>query len=171
MNDSLSRQPLAAHTSAGTPFLHAAGHDSRLFARFTRVLTGHAPIGAFRSRFHLDGPVDCLCGQPVETVEHILGDCPVWVRKWAPRSRLLDSIVRLDPFADVLWFLKHNPLAATFEFVDYQAQALAELERGAPDGPFCQQIIQLWRRARIGNAAPLKDKEAVLDAFDAEDVD
>ena len=67
--------------------------------------------------------------------------------------------------------LGHNPLAATFEFVDYQAQALAELERGAPDGPFCQQIIQLWRRARIGNAAPLKDKEAVLDAFDAEDVD
>ena len=46
-----------------------------------------------------------------------------------------------------------------------------ELERGAPDGPFCRLIMRLWRRASVGNAAPLADKEEVLDAFDAEDVD
>ncbi|OCH90074.1 hypothetical protein OBBRIDRAFT_696197, partial [Obba rivulosa] len=119
-----------SHTLRGNPFLARMGGDARLFARFTRVVTGHAPVGDFRERFHLDGPVDCLCGHAVESIQHILWQCPVWIRKWRPQSRMLEELERLDPFADVLWFLRMNPLAATFEFADYQAKAQDEIDRG-----------------------------------------
>ena len=46
------------HTTSGNTFMAKVGNDSRLCARLARILTGHAPIGAFRERFHLDGPVD-----------------------------------------------------------------------------------------------------------------
>ncbi|OCH90511.1 hypothetical protein OBBRIDRAFT_825926 [Obba rivulosa] len=76
-----------SHTAQSNPFLKRLGSDSRMFARFTRVVTGHAPVGRFRERFNLYDPTDCLCGHPVGTIQHIFCECPVWVRKWRPRSR------------------------------------------------------------------------------------
>ena len=145
------------------------GKDSRLCARLARILTGHAPIGAFRERFHLDGPVDCLCGHPVESVAHILDECPLWIRKWAPRSRLLQNLEDLDPFAEVLWFLRKNPMVATFEFVDWQLKAEEELANGAEDGFYCNQLLRLSERVRVWDNTPEDRREDALDAFDNDD--
>lgn len=51
-------------------------------AKLVRFLTGHFPHGEFRSRFNLEGPVNCACGGGVETREHILLRCPLWIRWW-----------------------------------------------------------------------------------------
>ena len=45
------------------------------------VITGHAFIGAYTQRFypqHTREQVACPCGEPVQTVEHILLDCPLY---------------------------------------------------------------------------------------------
>lgn len=159
-----------SHTASSNPFLKKAGHDSRLFARFVRFLTGHAPIGEFRDRFKLDGPVDCLCGHPVESIQHIIWECPIWIRNWAPRSRILEVLESLDPFTNILWFLKYNPLVATFEYADVQEQAQEELGNGARDGFHCRIIRTLLERARVWNDTPGSDaqREAAVDAFDEE---
>ena len=34
--------------------------------------------GEFRQRFSLDGQYDCPCGEPTETREHILHECPCY---------------------------------------------------------------------------------------------
>ena len=159
-----------SHTSRGNPFLKAAGADSRLFARLTRFLTGHAPIGDFRDRFHLDGPVDCLCGHPTESIHHIVWECPLWIRNWDPRSRILEHLESLDPFSNILWFLEHNPMVATFEFADFQQQAQDELERGVRGGFYCNLLRTIIiERARVWYDTPgtSEERDGALAAFDA----
>lgn len=155
------------HIARGNPFLRHAGKDSRLLARLTRFLTGHAPVGEFRLRFHLDGPVDCLCGHPVESIHHIVWRCPLWVRSWAPDSRLLEQLERLDPFADILPFLRRNPLLVTFELADYQQRAEEELDNGGQGGFYSSCLRRLSDRARAWYAAPFERREEALAAFDA----
>ncbi len=45
-----------------------------------RVITGHAFIGSYTQRFYLNHTQDqiaCSCGEPVQTVEHVLLNCPL----------------------------------------------------------------------------------------------
>ena len=42
------------------------------------------------------------------------------IQRWDPHSRLLEDLEDLEPFADILWFLRMNPMVATFEFVNWQ---------------------------------------------------
>lgn len=46
------------HTSDSW-FLKRSGGKSRENARLTRMISGHAPIGAFRERFNLESPQEC----------------------------------------------------------------------------------------------------------------
>ncbi|KAI0076907.1 hypothetical protein K474DRAFT_1707713 [Panus rudis PR-1116 ss-1] len=47
-----------SHSAATHPILKEAGADTRLMARVSRLVSGHAPIGEFRMRFeHIPGPV------------------------------------------------------------------------------------------------------------------
>ncbi|KAF8480401.1 hypothetical protein DFH94DRAFT_742599 [Russula ochroleuca] len=46
---------------------------------FYRVVTGHAFIGEYTRRFyprHTREQIACPCGEPIETVEHVLLHCP-----------------------------------------------------------------------------------------------
>ncbi|KAF7792255.1 hypothetical protein EIP86_003291 [Pleurotus ostreatoroseus] len=156
-----------SHTARGNPFLRAAGKDSRLFARLTRFLTGHAPVGEFRLRFNLEGPVDCLCGHGLESIHHIVWQCPLWIRTWPPSSRLLEQLERLDPFADILPFLRTNRLVATFEYADFQERAQEELETSGRGGYYCGLLHQLRARAHAWYSAPFEQREQALAAFDA----
>ena len=59
-----------------------AGNKLRQFARITKMLTNHAPIGEFRKRFHLDGPQKCwACNSQnqLETRDHMVWECPGWI--------------------------------------------------------------------------------------------
>ena len=70
----LAGQAVQLAESRSRPPLHVEkGGETQL----TRFLAGHAPIGAFRERFNLDGEVECLCGHPSESREHIVFDCPL----------------------------------------------------------------------------------------------
>ena len=76
-------------TQKGSPWLRLAGSDCSLMARIARSLTSHAPIGAYRRRFHIPGNYDCPCSAPVENREHILSYCPYyWGRRAGPDARL-----------------------------------------------------------------------------------
>ncbi|OCH84422.1 hypothetical protein OBBRIDRAFT_408341 [Obba rivulosa] len=59
-----------------------------------------------------------------------------------------------------------NPLAATFEFADYQAKAQDEIDRGVSDGPYLTSLYRLVRRARVWEEASAGEREAAVAAFD-----
>ncbi|KAI0005579.1 hypothetical protein BJV74DRAFT_234657 [Russula compacta] len=45
-----------------------------------RIITGHAFIGSYTQRFypnHTPDQVACQCGEPVQTVDHLLLVCPL----------------------------------------------------------------------------------------------
>ena len=147
----------------------------RDMARLTRFLTGHAPIGEFRERFHLDGCVGCLCGQPVEDRHHILFECPLWIRWWEDHGRDRDYLKNLDPFAIVAWFLNINFHAATFEFADLREKAAMQINAGVVDGVFVEQLFhdtlkrqKIWRDARaLHNSTAAADE--TLREYDVQD--
>jgi hypothetical protein len=59
------------HVNSG-PWMRRTGHSHELTARLVRCITGHAPIGSFRSRFFPLESTACRCGLPMETVSHVL---------------------------------------------------------------------------------------------------
>jgi hypothetical protein len=58
------------HVNSG-PWICKVGHSHSLTARLVRCTTGHAPIGAFQSRFFPEESMACRCGFPKETMSHI----------------------------------------------------------------------------------------------------
>jgi ribonuclease HI len=60
------------------PTRHAAklARDRELYGRVVQCRTGHGYTGEFRRRFIPGEPVDCQCGEPIQTREHILTTCP-----------------------------------------------------------------------------------------------
>jgi len=91
-------KPVLPTTRKGGPFL-SEGSSTRMFARFCRCVTGHAPIGEYCSRFNIDRPVNCDCGFGVlETRRHILGQCSK--ATWSRRRSPIDSVGRVNTFLD-----------------------------------------------------------------------
>jgi hypothetical protein len=72
----------------GGPWMHKVGHSHSLTARLVCCTTGHAPIGAYRSRFFPEESTACRCGLPMETVSHILCQCPSDERESDPKEQL-----------------------------------------------------------------------------------
>jgi hypothetical protein len=50
----------------------ALGDKREVFGRLLQCRTGHGYTGEFYSRFVPDENVDCLCGEPLQTREHII---------------------------------------------------------------------------------------------------
>lgn len=120
------------------PYL--ATHEKE-FSRFSRMVTGHAPIGAFRERFNLEGMKVCACGVKPMTRDHVLYGCHLWTpipKQWYPKDasgnpKRPSWLDELDPFSkpgEGMWvatdWLQLNPLAFTFEFADMHAAAAEE---------------------------------------------
>lgn len=54
--------------------------DRRIISTFYRLITGHAFVGAYTQRFfplHTPNQIACPCGEPIQTVEHVLLHCPL----------------------------------------------------------------------------------------------
>jgi hypothetical protein len=69
-NTGSTRDP---HRKKRDKFLHLTHATLYHFA------TGHAFVGAYTQRFHprhMPEQVACLCGEPTQTVEHVLLHCP-----------------------------------------------------------------------------------------------
>jgi hypothetical protein len=94
------------HVKSG-PWMHKVRHSHSLTACLVHCTTSHAPIGAYHSRFFPEESTACSCGFPMETMSHILYQCPS--HKW-----------ELDP-KEQLWymwllkFLEANKSAFVFD--------------------------------------------------------
>jgi hypothetical protein len=88
------------------PWMHKAGHSHSLTACLVHCTTGHAPIRAYRSRFFPEESTACRCGFPMETVSHILYQCPSHEQESDPKERLC--------YLWLLEFLEVNESAFTF---------------------------------------------------------
>jgi hypothetical protein len=78
-------------THKGGPWLSGMEEESvTTFSRLCRGITGHAPIGEYRRRFNIDGPIHCTCSHSVvQTRDHLQGACRMVVRPYRhkkPRS-------------------------------------------------------------------------------------
>jgi hypothetical protein len=63
------------HVKSG-PWMCQVRHSDSLTARLVHCTTRHAPIWAFCFRFFREESTACRCGFPMETVSHILYQCP-----------------------------------------------------------------------------------------------
>ena len=94
-------------------FFTMSGNNIETISRMTRAITGHAPTGEYRQRFHNALPTHCNhCGQDVEhTRHHVLFQCPKYVS-------LAVSLVdwKKDKHNDKSWknFFQANPSAFSF---------------------------------------------------------
>ena len=46
-----------------------------------QIITGHTFVGSYTQRFfpdHTPAQIACQCGEPVQTVEHMLLSCPIY---------------------------------------------------------------------------------------------
>lgn len=135
------------------PTMNQRHSKPRESARLCRFLSGHFPHGAYRVRFRLPGPTACLCGASTETAEHILFDCPLWLRPdaFATAARPLSS-------EDIRTFLRINPIAATFEWTDLLASAIQEENepnRHLTDTPVSTHLAEIWRHT-LGKGAAFR---------------
>lgn len=126
--------------------LRRAGRKRRLFARAARFISGHFPHGEYRDRFNKDGPRHCLCdaqNPKYETRDHILYECPYWIRTHQPPARkpaaerlelisagkqlfLQNEEQRISP-QEIIDFLVLNPLVGTFEWTDLMEHVRLEV--------------------------------------------
>jgi hypothetical protein len=86
------------HVNSG-PWMRRTGHSHELTARVVRCITGHAPIGSFRSRFFPLESTACRCGLPMETVSHVLyrDACFMNGRRTPARSYLTSGLSTSSP--------------------------------------------------------------------------
>src|ERR1700724_1438424 len=121
----------------------ASGTGSRT-ARMARGLTGHAPIGTYRERFH-SLPSHCMCGHPFEDAYHVIHACPMWSRVDRPRARYL--------LANFVKFLKKNPRAFEFPGANLES-AEGEKESGGEGGNAAAPAPPPPKAHCVGGAAP-----------------
>ncbi|KAF8695033.1 hypothetical protein AX14_001893 [Amanita brunnescens Koide BX004] len=106
-------KPDISNKDAKRFFFTMSGNHIETISRMTRAITGHAPTGEYRQRFHNTLPTHCNhCGQDVEhTRHHVLFQCP----KYVP---LAVSLVdwKKDKHNDKSWknFFQANPSAFSF---------------------------------------------------------
>jgi hypothetical protein len=92
-------KPLQPSTRKGGPWLFESRVGPSTFSRLCRCITGHAPLGAYRQRFNVSGPIHCSCrvGHGIlETRSHALHSCPRW--KHPGLHSLLDTVPTLTKF-------------------------------------------------------------------------
>jgi ribonuclease HI len=137
---------LCKHTYRDNVFLKLLGQDTQLFARTVCFISGHMPCGAFRERFNLEGHRQCWCGAAVESREHILDECPLWIREHPPPGS--DGSRHLS-VRDIIAFLRLNPMVGTFEWLDLVREGLASVDVGQPCAlaPHRANAHSRWRRA------------------------
>jgi hypothetical protein len=78
---------ILTHVKSG-PWMCKVGHSHSLTACLVHCTTRHAPIGAFHSRFFPEESMACRCGFPMETVSHILYQCPSHEQELEPKEQL-----------------------------------------------------------------------------------
>jgi ribonuclease HI len=69
-----------------------------VFGRLIQCRTGHGFLGEYYKQFVPDENVDCPCGEPFQTREHILRDCP----KYQTHRHILEEVSRDISLPEIL---------------------------------------------------------------------
>jgi hypothetical protein len=75
------------HVKSGL-WMRKVGHSHSLTAHLVRCTTSYAPIGVYCSRFFLEESTACSSGFPMETVSHVLYQCPSHTWELGPKEQL-----------------------------------------------------------------------------------
>ena len=106
-------KPAIGNKQAKNFFLTMSGNDILTISRMARAITGHAPTGEYRQRFHPNLPTYCNhCGPNTpHTRNHIFFDCPKYVSLAASMTDW-----KRDKFNNKSWknFFQANTSAFTF---------------------------------------------------------
>jgi hypothetical protein len=78
---------ILTHVKSGL-WMCKVGHSHSLTAHLVHCTTRHAPIGAFHSRFFPEESMACRRGFPMETVSHVLYQCPSHEWELEPKVQL-----------------------------------------------------------------------------------
>ena len=79
--DTPAGEPEQEPQGPGEPRAKKAKFTRKTFTTFYRIITGHAFVGAYTQRFfpqHTPDQVACQCGEPTQTIEHVLLHCPLF---------------------------------------------------------------------------------------------
>jgi hypothetical protein len=128
-----SAAPPAANTNNATPpgDQPKAKFSRRTYCTLYRIITGHVFVGEYTRRFypqHTPDQIACPCGRPVQTVEHILLECPLYT---AARRRHLSASGRTRTLPQL--FENRTRVLATLRFLEETgacAKPRAEWEPG-----------------------------------------
>ena len=55
--------------------------ERNISAMLFQTLVGHTFVGSYYQRFNIPEPVSCPCGQPLQTIYHVLHSCPRFTSK------------------------------------------------------------------------------------------
>ena len=94
----------------GNQFMNNA-NDIETFSRFTRLISGHAPTGEYRSRFFPNEPTGCLCFTEYQSHVHLLTECPRYKSKF---SSIDAFYVANKNMVNIFKYLSDNKTAFTF---------------------------------------------------------
>jgi hypothetical protein len=78
---------IPTHVKSGL-WMHKVGHSHSLTACLVCCTTRHAPIRVLHSRFFPEESIACRCSFPMETVSHILYQCPSHEWESEPKEQL-----------------------------------------------------------------------------------
>ncbi|KIL54734.1 hypothetical protein M378DRAFT_18607 [Amanita muscaria Koide BX008] len=98
-------------------FIEDTGNNIHLLARFTRTLTGHAPTGEYRKRWHPELPGLCRVDNTPHTRIHVLTECTKYDDLFYSYRAVTEYDDSYHTFID---FLKKNPTAFSFEDAPYE---------------------------------------------------
>jgi len=90
----------------GGLWLQNFGYSNSFYARTSKAITNHAPIGKYKLRFFPNEEFRCPCRQyPIKSRCHILYKCKRFNEYWN---------LRRDSIAYFVMFLDHNPNVFAF---------------------------------------------------------
>jgi len=93
-------------TIKSSPWLQHFGHSDILYAKATRAIVNHTPIGEYQLRFFPREEFMCPCGlYSIESRQHILHECKRFNKYWNPKR---------DSIGYFTLFLKFNNNAFIF---------------------------------------------------------
>ena len=85
--------------SKGETWIKYIGHLNLLYAKATRAITNHVPIGEYQLRFFPREDFSCPCrNYPIEPRCHILHECKRYNKYWNPRRDTIGHFVAFLEF-------------------------------------------------------------------------
>ena len=96
----------------GRQFIDLAENNIGLLGRFTRLISGHAPIGSYRRKFFPMQSYQCPVDGAFQDIPHVTVQCPKYSAKFPSFAQFLFSSKNAKKS---IFFLKQNSTVVPFE--------------------------------------------------------